>query len=69
MLAKLGLKEDLSSFKNKDMQMLVENASNLSIGQKSRIVLARALYYDPDIYLLDDPVSSLDCDVANSVYR
>lgn len=49
--------------------MLVENASNLSIGQKSRIVLARALYYDPDIYLLDDPVSSLGCDVANSVYK
>jgi ATP-binding cassette subfamily C (CFTR/MRP) protein 4 len=33
---------------------------NVSGGQKARISIARALYEDADIYLLDNPISALD---------
>ena len=37
---------------------------NLSGGQKARIALARACYSDADVYLLDDPLSAVDSNVA-----
>ena len=37
-----------------------ERGVNISGGQKARIALARALYSDADIYLLDDPISAVD---------
>jgi ABC-type multidrug transport system fused ATPase/permease subunit len=48
--------------------MIGEKGINLSGGQKTRIALARGLYADADIYLLDDPLSSLDAKVAKHVY-
>ena len=45
------------------MTKLVEGGSNLSGGQRSRISLARALYSQADIFLLDDPLSALDTKV------
>ncbi|EEC11595.1 multidrug resistance protein, putative [Ixodes scapularis] len=41
----------------------------LSGGQKQRINLARAAYHKADIYLLDDPLSSLDAVVAKKVFK
>lgn len=41
----------------------------LSGGQKTRLALARALYYDADIYLLDDPISAVDAKVAKRIYE
>ena len=52
-----------------DMTMIGEKGVNLSGGQKSRVSLARALYADADIYLLDDPLACVDSIVAKRIYE
>ena len=44
--------------------LIGERGINLSGGQKARVSLARALYADADIYLLDDPLSAVDTRVS-----
>ncbi|CAF4449288.1 unnamed protein product, partial [Adineta steineri] len=44
-----------------------DNGVILSGGQKARLSLARALYRDDDIYLLDDPLSAVDVEVARHI--
>eukprot|EP00753_Platysulcus_tardus_P021602 PLAT9055.2.p1 GENE.PLAT9055.2~~PLAT9055.2.p1 ORF type:complete len:1244 (+),score=663.11 PLAT9055.2:524-3733(+) len=41
----------------------------LSGGQQQRLALARAIYRDADVYLLDDVLSAVDGDVANQLWR
>ena len=38
-------------------------------GQKARVNMARALYRDADIYLLDDPLSAVDVKVAKHLFE
>ena len=40
--------------------MITENGKNISGGQQQRIALARALYHDAEVYLLDEPFNELD---------
>ena len=40
----------------------------LSGGQKQRISLARSVYANADIYLLDDPLSAVDAHVGKSIF-
>ena len=42
--------------------------NDFSGGQKARISLARAIYEEADVYLLDDPLAAVDSKVANRLY-
>ena len=64
-----NLENDLKLFPQGDMSMIGEGGNNLSGGQKARLALARAVYANADIYLLDDPLSAVDAKVAKSIYQ
>ena len=51
-----------------DSLMIGDKGVNLSGGQKARISLARALYADADLYLLDDPLAAVDPKVAKKIF-
>ncbi|XP_037271387.2 ATP-binding cassette sub-family C member 2-like [Rhipicephalus microplus] len=63
------LLNDFNKLQAGDMTEVGEKGSNLSGGQKQRISLARAVYSQSDIYLLDDPLSALDPVVGSRVFR
>ncbi|MEQ2176674.1 Multidrug resistance-associated protein 5, partial [Goodea atripinnis] len=63
------LRPDLALLPNADLTEIGERGANLSGGQRQRISLARALYIDRDVYILDDPLSALDAHVANHIFR
>lgn len=50
-------------------KILLENGKNISGGQRQRIVLARALYKDADMLLLDEPFSELDEKAQTSILK
>ncbi|RCN32692.1 hypothetical protein ANCCAN_21497 [Ancylostoma caninum] len=64
-----ALKTDLKSLTNGDMTEIGEKGINLSGGQKARISLARAVYQDCDVYLLDDPLSAVDAHVGKHIFE
>ncbi|GMS97817.1 hypothetical protein PENTCL1PPCAC_19992 [Pristionchus entomophagus] len=60
---------DFSILPHGDLTPVGENGVSLSGGQKARISLARALYQECDIYLLDDPLSAVDAHVGEAIYE
>ncbi|XP_015688097.2 putative ABC transporter C family member 15 [Oryza brachyantha] len=64
-----ALDRDLELWANGDMTMVGERGMNLSGGQKQRIQLARALYSDSDVYLLDDPFSAVDAHTGAHLFK
>ena len=61
------LKYDIQALEAGDNTQIGEKGINLSGGQKARISLARCLYDNPDIYLLDDILSALDADIGKKI--
>ena len=61
--------QDLEKFPNRDLTIIGERGVTLSGGQKARVSLARAVYADRDVYLLDDPLSALDSAVAKHIFE
>ena len=63
-----SLGPDLEMLPGGDQTELGEKGINISGGQKQRIALARAVYSDADVCLLDDPLSALDAHVGRNVF-
>ncbi|CAH1257942.1 ABCC4 [Branchiostoma lanceolatum] len=64
-----GLSKDLEAMPNGDLTLVGDRGITLSGGQKARINLARAVYRDADIYLLDDPLSAVDAKVGRLIFE
>ena len=64
-----ALKEDIQRFPDGDLTIVGERGEVLSGGQQARISLARAVYADGDLYLLDDPLSAVDFKVGQHIFE
>ncbi|KAI4498656.1 hypothetical protein M0802_006362 [Mischocyttarus mexicanus] len=64
-----ALADDVNSLREGDLTAIGEAGNALSGGQKTRISLARAVYADKDIYLLDDVLATLDTKIAAHVFQ
>ncbi|KAL4659053.1 multidrug resistance-associated protein 1-like isoform X1 [Arapaima gigas] len=64
-----ALMPDLEILSAGDKTEIGEKGVNLSGGQKQRVGLARALYCDCSLYLLDDPLSAVDAHVGKHIFE
>ncbi|XP_077567763.1 ATP-binding cassette sub-family C member 12-like [Stigmatopora nigra] len=64
-----SLRADLDILPHADQTEIGERGLNLSGGQKQRISLARAVYSDREIFLLDDPLSAVDAHVGKHIFE
>ena len=62
------LEIDITAFPEGDLTIVGEHGIVLSGGQRARIGLARAMYADSEIYLLDDPLSAVDAKVGRRLF-
>jgi ATP-binding cassette subfamily C (CFTR/MRP) protein 4 len=67
-VASCGLAVDFQQFRNKDATIVGDRGVQCSGGQRARIGLARALYRDADVLLLDDPLSAVDSKVSRLIF-
>ncbi|EPS96092.1 hypothetical protein FOMPIDRAFT_101769 [Fomitopsis schrenkii] len=63
-----SLLPDLEVLPDGDLTEIGEKGINLSGGQKQRVNIARALYYDADIVIFDDPLSAVDAHVGKALF-
>ncbi|KAI2474194.1 ATP binding cassette (ABC) transporter subfamily C member [Diabrotica virgifera virgifera] len=64
-----ALERDFEQFPHKDRTIVGEKGVSLSGGQRARINLARAIYRNADVYLLDDPLSAVDTHVGKHLFE
>jgi ABC-type multidrug transport system fused ATPase/permease subunit len=60
---------DLEILPNGDATEIGDRGVTLSGGQKQRVSIARAVYADADVYLLDDPLSAVDSHVGRALFE
>ena len=63
------LKPDLKLFPQEDLTEIWERGVRLSGGQQARVSLARAVYSDAGLYLLDDPLSAVDATIGQQIFN
>jgi len=63
------LARDLEILPAGDQTEIGEKGINLSGGQKARVSLARAVYANSDIIMMDDPISALDANVRKKIFK
>ncbi|KAK6334206.1 hypothetical protein TWF696_002707 [Orbilia brochopaga] len=64
-----ALKPDIDMLPNGDMTEIGERGITVSGGQKQRLNIARAIYHNSDIILLDDPLSAVDAHVGRHMFN
>ena len=64
-----SLKADLKKFPKGDLTQIGERGISLSGGQQARVSLARAVYADADIYLLDETLSAVDSNIGQQIFK
>ena len=62
-----ALRPDLEMLPAGDATEIGERGITISGGQKQRLNIARAIYFDADIILLDDPLSAVDAHVGRHI--
>ena len=68
-LDNLSLNKKIETLKNKINTIIKEDSKNISGGEKQRISIARALYKNPKILILDESTSSVDKKVENKILK
>jgi ATP-binding cassette subfamily C (CFTR/MRP) protein 1 len=64
-----ALQPDLDMLTSGDSTEIGENGINLSGGQKQRVSIARAVYANTELYLMDDPLSAVDAHVGKHIFE
>ncbi|KAG0126624.1 P-loop containing nucleoside triphosphate hydrolase protein [Tuber indicum] len=62
------LQQDLDMLPDGDQTEIGERGITISGGQKQRLNIARAIYFDADIVLMDDPLSAVDAHVGRHLF-
>lgn len=60
---------DLAMWPNGDATEIGDRGVTLSGGQKARVSIARSVYSDADVYLMDDPLAAVDTHVGRSLFE
>ena len=61
--------QDIEQLVDGDLTLVGERGVTLSGGQKARVNLARTVYHEADIFILDDPLSAVDAVVARHLFE
>ncbi|OMJ25816.1 Multidrug resistance-associated protein 4 [Smittium culicis] len=63
-----SLDRDFQLFDDRENTLIGERGATLSGGQRARVALARAVYTDADLFILDDPLSAVDPKVGKHLF-